>query len=101
VHGDFKGVGVTIEFPLKPGQITLTRIATVEDNYRILLATGDALETDLLARGTPVRAKMARSVADLIETIIYQGFPHHYVVGYGDVSREIKELARLWDLKVV
>ncbi len=101
VHGDFKGVGVTIEFPLKPGQITLTRIATVEDNYRILLATGNALETDLLARGTPVRAKMARSVADLVETIIYQGFPHHYVVGYGDVSREIKELARLWDLKVV
>jgi L-fucose isomerase-like protein len=101
VHDDFKGVGVTIEFPLKPGQITLSRIATVEDNYRILLATGTAVETELLARGTPVRAKMARSVADLVDTIIYQGFPHHYVVGYGDVSREIKALAQLWDLKVV
>ena len=32
---------------------------------------------------------------------MYQDFPHHHVVGYGDVSREITELAKLWDLKVV
>ena len=39
--------------------------------------------------------------ADLVETIIYQGFPHHYVVGYSDVTQELTELAKLWDLKVV
>jgi hypothetical protein len=31
---------------------------------------------------------------------MYQDFPHHHVVGYGDVSREVKALAQPWDLKV-
>jgi hypothetical protein len=29
-----------------------------------------------------------------------QRFPDPHVVGYGDVSREIKALGQLWDLKV-
>jgi hypothetical protein len=32
---------------------------------------------------------------------MYQDFPHHHVVGYGDVSRQVKALAQLWDLNVV
>jgi hypothetical protein len=32
---------------------------------------------------------------------MYQDFPHRHVVGYGDVSRQVKALAQLWDLNVV
>jgi hypothetical protein len=53
----------------------------------------------LLQCGVPTVA-VDREIPD-VALDRYQGFPHHYVVGYGDVSREIKELARLWDLKVV
>jgi hypothetical protein len=90
-----------IHHSLMCGARRITRNATIEDNFRPLLATGNALETDLLARGTPARAKMARSVADLGNTIFYQGFPHHYDVGYANVNRELVELAFLWDLIVI
>ncbi|MCL2057450.1 MAG: L-fucose/L-arabinose isomerase family protein [Oscillospiraceae bacterium] len=101
MHEDFKGVGITVEFPLMPGKITLSRIATIRDEYRLLLDSGEAIETEMLARGNPLKAKMSRDVKELVETIIYQGFPHHYVVSYGDVTYEMKELAKLLNMQVL
>ena len=51
--------GVTNEFPLKPGRVTLARLGETRDGegFRMLIATGTGLDTDLFVRGNPLKIK--------------------------------------------
>lgn len=95
--------GVTDEFPLKPGRVTLARLGEKRDGdgFRMLIATGEALDTDLFVRGNPVKIKFDAGCGKLRETVINQGWEHHYALCYGDLVPELLDLCRILEIEPV
>lgn len=94
--------GVSCEFPLKPGRVTLMRLGEDRDGgYRLFLASGTALETEQLLRGTPLTVRFDEEVPALIEKIIDNGVEHHYALIHGDVAEELKLFARWMNIAIV
>jgi L-fucose isomerase-like protein len=94
--------GVAVEFPLKPGHVTVCRIGeNLEGNLRLMVFSAEGIETEQCIRSTPLKVKFERPVRGLIDDLIYNGFEHHYVVCYGDVKKQLKEFARLTNLELI
>lgn len=95
--------GVTGEFPLHPGRVTIARLGEKRDGdgFRMLIAAGEGLDTDLFVRGNPLKIKFDAGCDKLRETVIRQGFEHHYVLMYGDHADELLELCRLMEIEPV
>lgn len=95
--------GVTNEFPLKPGRVTLARLGEKRDGdgFRMLIATGEGLDTDLFVRGNPLKIKFDAGCDKLREVVINQGWEHHYALSYGDLVPELLDLCRCMDIEPV
>ena len=97
--GDRKGV--TNDFSLKPGRITLAKMDETPTGYRMLIAPGTALDTDKFIRGNPLRIKFDGSVKTLIDTVMKQGFEHHYSVVHADIREELLAFCELMDIEPI
>lgn len=99
--GDKKGI--TNEFPLKPGRVTLARVSETRDNdgYRMLITGGMAVETEQLLRGNPLRIQFDAPLPKLAKTMIYEGFEHHFSVIHGEIEEELVNVCRLLDIQPV
>ena len=95
--------GVTHEFPLKPGRITLARLGETRDGsrFRMFIATGTGLDTDLFVRGNPLKVKFDAGCEKIHDTIFNQGFEHHFSMAYGDISKELLDYCRIMDIEPV
>ena len=98
---EFSGVGMNLEFSLKPGRITVARLGMLHGRYRLLVTTGEALPTELLAKGTMALIRFDPPVKQLVDTIINGGWEHHVSMVYGDVADALVELARQLDIECV
>ena len=86
--GDKKGV--TNDFSLKGGRVTLAKLdQDVDGNYRMLIAPGTAIDTEPFIRGNPLTIRFDDPVPKLIDTILKKGFEHHYAVIHADVKKEL------------
>lgn len=94
--------GCTGEFPLKPGRVTLARLGEKRDGdgFRMLVATGEGLDTDMFVRGTPLKIKFDAGCDALREEVITNGWEHHYALMYGDHVDELKDLCRNLDIEL-
>jgi len=99
--GDVKGL--TNEFPLRTGRVTLARLGEVRDGtgFRMLIATGDGIDTDLCVRGNPLKIRFDAGCDKLREVVIGQGFEHHFSLAYGDISRELQHFCKLMNIEPV
>ena len=88
--------GVTNEFPLKPGRVTLARLGETRDGdgFRMLVAPGEGLDTDLFVRGNPLKIRFDAGCDKLREEVIGNGWEHHYALMYGDVVPQLRDLCR-------
>ncbi len=94
LSGDKKGV--TDEFPLKGGRVTLARLGEKRDGdgYRMLVCTGTGLDTDLFVRGNPLKIKFDAGCEAIRKEVIENGWEHHYALMYGDHADELAALCR-------
>lgn len=98
--GDKKGV--TNDFSLKAGRVTLAKLdQDVDGNYRMLIAPGTAIDTEPFLRGNPLTIKFDDSVPKLIDTILKKGFEHHYSVIHADVKAELLQLCEWMHIQPV
>lgn len=94
--------GVTCEFPLQEGTVTLMRLSeTLENGYRLFVASGEALKTEQLLKGNPLQIKFNDDMEEMLKTIIEKGIEHHYVMVYGDISEELKLFAKFTDIEII
>jgi len=93
--------GVTIEFSLKAGPVTVSRLDSVGDEFRMLIASGEATGGDIPLKGTAVEVVFREKVSDLLDLIVNQGFPHHFVMSYGDITEPLRDLCALLGIRVV
>ena len=88
--------GVAVEFPLKPGPVTVMRIGENRDGsgFRLLAISGEGLETEQFIKGTPLKVRFKIPAMQLARTIVENGFEHHYVLCHGDIAQELKLFAK-------
>lgn len=94
--------GLACEFPLEAGPITVLRISEGRDKnaFRLMTISGEGIKTEQLLKGNPLKVKFRRSAAEITETLIENGFEHHYVMAFGDIAKELKFFAALLDLEL-
>jgi len=93
--------GITVEFPLKSGVITLSRLDALNNTYRMFVTQGKALKTPMSIRGNLSNVKFDSKVKEILETLISKGFPHHYAIVYKDIKDELIEMCHLLHIEPV
>ena len=98
--GDKKGV--TNDFSLKPGPVTLAKLdQDVDGHFRMLIAKGEAIDTEPFIRGNPLNIRFEAPIKNLIDTIMLKGFEHHYTVIHADVKEELLQYCAWMDIEPV
>lgn len=98
--GDKKGI--TNDFSLKAGRITLAKLDTdVDGKLRMLIAPGEAIDTDPFIRGNPLTIRFDGQVPELIDTVMRRGFEHHYAVIHADVKAALIQFCEWLGIETV
>jgi len=95
------GEGVCVLFPAKPAPITMVNIVGRKGTYRLSVIEGEAVETEMVFAGNPIKVKLPLPIADMLERIGEEGVGHHWMVGYGHVKEELVEFCRLVGVKCI
>ena len=93
--------GCVCEFPLKPGRVTFARLGETRDGstFRLLIATGEGIDTDLFVRGNPLKVKFDAGCDAFRNEILNNGWEHHFSMAYGDLTEELLALGRAWNIE--
>jgi L-fucose isomerase-like protein len=94
------GKGVTADFVMKPGEISLLRIDYAPGEYRIFLQKGKGIPMDKDLKGTYVKVTFEDNIGDVLDKIIQNGIAHHISVVYGEYIKPLEIFAKLkgWNI---
>ena len=92
-----------MEFPLKPGRVTIARLTESggAGNYRLVVGTGEMIQAPLSFSGTSGVLRFDRPAAEVLDTIMTEGLDHHISLTYGDHLPALLALAELLELPVL
>ena len=82
-------------FPSRPGPVTLVSLTAWEAGYQMAVLKGDALPTEMVFPGNPLRVQFARPIREVMEWIHDEGIGHHWMAGYGRVGPVLRHLAHI------
>ena len=94
------GKGVTADFVLKAGDISILRIDTARGKTRVFYEEGTAVNMKKELSGTYAKVIFRNHIKDVIDSVVYNGVAHHVIMGYVKYENAIKYLARIknWEL---
>ncbi len=95
------GKGVTADFVLKDGDVSVLRLDSAGTDYRVFLAQGTVIPMEKELRGTYMKARFTRHVKDVLQTVVDKGIAHHASVVYGDYVRPFRLLAKIKGWEVI
>ncbi|HME50808.1 MAG TPA: fucose isomerase [Candidatus Lokiarchaeia archaeon] len=96
------GKGVTADFVLKAGEMSIARIDYCQDGYRLFLQEAKAIPMDKELKGTYAKVVFdGSSVRDVLDKIVMNGIAHHVSVVYGKFIKPLEILARLLGWTVI
>jgi L-fucose isomerase-like protein len=87
--------GVCALFVARPGPVTLLNLVPTLGGYRMGVIAGEALETDMVFPGNPLRVQVRPDYRDVLAWIADEGLGHHWMAAYGDLRRPLADLARI------
>ncbi len=87
--------GLCVVFSSKPGKVTLANLVGRKDTYRIGVIEGEAIETELMFPGNPIRIKLPLSTNDFLDIVEERALGHHWIVAYGSHDFSLRKLATL------
>jgi L-fucose isomerase-like protein len=100
-HNRALPLGVQVEFPLRAGRVTLSKLSRpVNGRARLFVAAGEVIESPQV-RGNAAVVRLDAALAQAMEAILSYGIEHHLVLAYGDHTRQLRHLGRLLDLDLV
>jgi L-arabinose isomerase len=100
-HGKF-GSGVSVEFKVKNGPITIAGL-TVRENgkFALIVAEGESLPGDIPQTGnTNTRAKFNPDMPSFVENWTDAGVTHHFALGVGHTVGTWKKIARIVNMEI-
>jgi L-fucose isomerase-like protein len=100
IHSNRK-LPLLMEFPLKPGTVTIARLSQASGELQLVVGRGEMLSAPISFSGTSGVLRFERSAQDTLDTIISEGLEHHVALTYGDHLDALLELARMLELPVL
>ncbi|TFF84870.1 fucose isomerase [Candidatus Heimdallarchaeota archaeon] len=94
------GKGVTADFVMKDGGISIARLDYAPGEYRIFLQEGQAVPMDKELKGTYMKVIFEENVRTVLKKIIGNGIAHHVSVVYGKFLEPFRIFARInnWEI---
>ncbi|MGQ9491343.1 MAG: L-fucose/L-arabinose isomerase family protein [Anaerolineae bacterium] len=101
VHSNRK-LPLLMEFPLKPGRVTIARLTQAGDGaYRLVAGSGEMLRAPLSFSGTSGVLRFDRPALEVLDTIMRAGLDHHISLTYGDFMPELLALGEILNIPVL
>ncbi len=96
------GKGVTADFVMKSGELSLLRIDYAPPNeYRIFLQRGKAIPMKKDLKGTYAKVIFNDHVRTVLNKIIENGIAHHISVVYGEFIKPLEIFAKIVGWKII
>lgn len=90
-----------MEFPLKPGVVTLARLSEATGGYRLVIGKAEMLPAPMSFSGTSGVLRFERPAHEILDTVMAEGLEHHVSLTYGDHVAALLALANMLDLPVL
>jgi L-arabinose isomerase len=87
--------GLCCLFPARPGPVTLINIVPTLEGYRVAALYGEAIKTDMVFPGNPLRVHFQTDYHEILSWIAEHGLGHHWMAAYGDWRRPLCDLANM------
>lgn len=100
IHSNRK-LPLLMEFPLKPGRVTVARLSEVGGEYRLVVGAGEMQRAPKSFSGTSGVVKFDRPAAEVLDTLLSEGLEHHLSLTYGDHTNALYTLAKMLELPVL
>ena len=85
--------GLCCLFTAKPGPVTLVNIVPTMNNYKIGVMFGNAVSTEMIFPGNPLKVRFDSEIQEVLNWIEYEGLGHHWMAGYGDLRNQFTDFA--------
>ncbi|NHJ21573.1 MAG: fucose isomerase [Candidatus Lokiarchaeota archaeon] len=95
------GKGVTADFVMKSGEISMARIDYAPEEYRVFLQKAQGIPMNKDLKGTYVKVTFEEDVRVVLDKIIQNGIAHHISVVYGDFIKPLEIFAKLQGWKII
>jgi L-fucose isomerase-like protein len=87
--------GLCCLFTARPGPVTLLNLVPTLSGYRLGVLYGQALETEMVFPGNPLKVRYAHDYRQVLDWIAGEGLGHHWMAAYGDLRRPLADLAAI------
>ncbi|MHA1671443.1 MAG: L-fucose/L-arabinose isomerase family protein [Promethearchaeota archaeon] len=95
------GKGVTADFVMKSGELSLLRFDSTPEEYRVFLQKGKGIPMEKKIKGTYVKVVFEDNIRIVLDKIIDNGIAHHVSVVYGDFIRPLEIYAKIMEWRVI
>ena len=95
------GKGVTADFVLKDGDVSVLRLDSDRTHYRVFLAQGSVIPMEKELRGTYMKVRFTKSVQDMLTLVTDNGIAHHASVVYGEFIKPFRIFAKIKGWEVI
>lgn len=96
-----RGVPLVMDFPMKPGPVTIARISQATGDLRMVFGKGEILAAPKPFSGTCGVLRLERPMRQFIDLLMHEGLEHHISLVYGNYSAELQAYAALSGLPVL
>jgi L-fucose isomerase-like protein len=100
IHSNRK-LPLLMQFPLKPGRVTVARLSEATGSYRLVIGSGEMLRAPMRFSGTSGLLRFDGRAGDVLDTIMMEGLEHHISITYGDHVPALQVLARMLNVPVL
>ena len=100
-HVRLANQGLCILFPSRPGKVTMANLVGKKGTYRMTVIEGEAVETSMVFPGNPIRINLPVAIEDYLEIIEEFGIGHHWIIAYGHIEKNLRQLARLLKINYI
>lgn len=90
-----------MEFPLKPGKVTIARLSEASGDYVLAIGTGEIIRAPQSFSGTSGLLKFDKPSKDVLDIILGTGLEHHLSLTYGEYIDELIAFAKMLNLPVI
>ena len=91
--------GVCCRFVTKTGVVTAVNICGHGNDLRMAIMVGESVPCGMEFPGNPVVIHFEKKVDQINNEIMDNGIGHHWMVGYGDFSEELKRFCKIQGIK--
>jgi L-fucose isomerase-like protein len=100
IHSNRK-LPLLMQFPLRPGRITLARFSQARGVLRLVISSGEVLSAPLSFSGTSGVVRFESPARNVVDTLLGEGLEHHLSLTYGDHVASLSSLAKMLDIPVM